>query len=320
MNTQPPPLDITHVPPRCAPCEHIAGNEKFARRALQLQEQFLHPDGSSLVDITLDLEDGAPVGKEAPLRETFATLLNAPENRLKQLGVRIHAPTSEHCEADLALLLSSAGANIAYITIPKIASVSEVLWVNGLVEYHLERNGIARQIPLHLLIETPDALHALEDLAKLPCVRSLDFGLMDFISHVGGAISSDCMKSPGQFSHPLLRNVKETIALAALRNNKIANHNVTVEVRNPEQAYQDAFKARHEFGFLRMWSIHPEQIPHIIRGMTPSTDEVREATEILALARKANWGPIEAHGRLHDRASFRYYWGILNRSGTPLLN
>ena len=69
-----------------------------------------------------------------------------------------------------------------------------------------------------------------------------------------------------------------------------------------------------------MWSIHPEQIPHIIKGMTPSAEEVREAVEILALARKANWGPIEHTGRLHDRASFRYYWGILNRSGTPLLN
>jgi citrate lyase subunit beta/citryl-CoA lyase len=320
MNTQIPPLDITHVPPRCAPCEHIAGSEKFARKALQLQEQFLHPDGSSWVDITLDLEDGAPIGKEASLRETFVTLFNAPENRLQQMGIRIHAPTSPHCEADLEILLTGAGSAISYITIPKVTSVSEVLWINGIVTHHLAKNRLRRHIPLHLLIETPDALRSIEDLAKIPSVRSLDFGLMDFISHLGGAISSDCMKSPGQFTHPLLRNVKETIALAALRNNKIATHNVTVEIRKPEQAYQDSFKARHEFGFMRMWSIHPEQIPHIIKGMSPSAEEVREAVEVLALARKANWGPIEHTGRLHDRASFRYYWGILNRSGTPLLN
>ena len=272
------------------------------------------------MDITLDLEDGAPIGKEASLRETFVTLFNAPENRLQQMGIRIHAPTSPHCEADLEILLTGAGSAISYITIPKVTSVSEVLWINGIVTHHLAKNRLRRHIPLHLLIETPDALRSIEDLAKIPSVRSLDFGLMDFISHLGGAISSDCMKSPGQFTHPLLRNVKETIALAALRNNKIATHNVTVEIRKPEQAYQDSFKARHEFGFMRMWSIHPEQIPHIIKGMSPSAEEVREAVEVLALARKANWGPIEHTGRLHDRASFRYYWGILNRSGTPLLN
>ncbi len=320
MNTDSLPLDITHTLPRCAPCEHISGNEKFARKAFALQERFIHPDGTSLVDITLDLEDGAPVGNEEALRKTFVSLLNAPENRLQQAGVRVHAPTSSHCEKDLEALIQGAGARIAYITIPKVTSAKEIRWIEGVISHHLSRAGVNRNIPLHLLIETPDAIKNIEELAQLPSVRSLDFGLMDFISHLGGAISADCMRSPGQFNHPLLRNVKETIALAALRHNKIANHNVTVEFRKPEQAYHDAFKARHDFGFLRMWSIHPEQVPHIIRGIMPSADEIREAHEILTTARNANWGPIEHNGRLHDRASFRYYWGLLHQSGIKLLD
>jgi citrate lyase subunit beta/citryl-CoA lyase len=125
------------------------------------------------------------------------------------------------------------------------------------------------------------------------------------------------MRSPEQFSHPLLLKIKSELALAALSHNKIANHNVTVDIRNPDQAFQDAYKARHELGFLRMWSIHPDQIPHIIRGMTPSADEVKEATEIIAAAQAAHWGPIQHNGRLHDRASYRYYWGILSRSSAP---
>jgi citrate lyase subunit beta/citryl-CoA lyase len=124
------------------------------------------------------------------------------------------------------------------------------------------------------------------------------------------------MRSPEQFTNPLLLKIKSEIALAALSHNKVANHNVTVDVKNPAQAFHDAYKARHEFGFLRMWSIHPDQIPHIIRGMTPTADEVKEATEIIAAAQAANWGPIQHNGRLHDRASYRYYWGILSRGGT----
>lgn len=310
-----PPLDITHTPPQLAPCEHIAGNEKFALKAFGIQSQHLRSDGSSLVDITLDLEDGAPIGHEDSLRGTFISLLNSGHNARKQVGVRIHASSSQHFEKDVEEVVTRAGSSLAYLTIPKVTSTREVTWVAGVVEHYRRRAGIDRRIPLHLLIETPEAIEAIHQLAAHPAVESLDFGLMDCISHFGGAIPSSGMRSPEQFTHPLLRKIKSEIALAALSHNKIANHNVTVDIRNPDQAFQDAYKARHELGFLRMWSIHPDQIPHIIRGMTPTADELKEAKEIIAAADAAQWGPIQHNGRLHDRASYRYYWGILSRSG-----
>jgi citrate lyase subunit beta/citryl-CoA lyase len=88
---------------------------------------------------------------------------------------------------------------------------------------------------------------------------------------------------------------------------------VTVDVRNTEQAFADADRARRQFGFMRMWSIHPGQIEPIIRAMTPSAKEIDEAVKIIAAARAAKWGPIELDGRLHDRASYRYYWGVIER-------
>ena len=309
-----PPLDITHIPPRLAPCEHIAGNEKFALKALSLQEAHLRSDKSSLVDITLDLEDGAPIGQEDSLRSTFVNLILSERNKLKQIGVRVHAPSSIHFERDIEDVVSKAAPALSYITIPKVTSLREVAWAAGLVSHFARKNGTDRRIPLHLLVETPEAIECVSELAAHPAVDTLDFGLMDFISHLGGAIPSDAMRSPGQFSHPLLNKTKTEIALAALGHNKVPNHNVTVDIRNPKQAYQDAWKARYEFGFLRMWSIHPDQIPHIIQGMTPSADELKEASEILTSGEAAQWGPIEHNGRLHDRASYRYYWGILNQA------
>ncbi|MEG0880844.1 MAG: CoA ester lyase, partial [Janthinobacterium sp.] len=35
---------------------------------------------------------------------------------------------------------------------------------------------------------------------------------------------------------------------------------------------------------------------------------------ILNEALRANWGPIAQNGRLHDRASYRYYWTVLQRA------
>jgi citrate lyase subunit beta/citryl-CoA lyase len=309
------PLEMSHTLPDIAPCEHIAGNEKFVRKALALQGRYVGPHGRSLMDITLDLEDGAPIGQEEPLRDFFAAMLLSHENSFKQVGVRVHAPQSAEIGRDLEAILGRAGAHVSYITVPKVRSAREVLWISGLIEHHLRRAGISRRIPLHLLVETPEALESLDELSRLPQVESLDFGLMDFISHLGGAIPADCMRSPGQFDHKLVALAKSRIALAALGAGKIANHNVTVDVKDPETAYADAYRARHEFGYLRMWSIHPEQIDPIIKGMTPSREEIDEAKEIIAAAVSAQWGPIQLNGRLHDRASFRYYWALLQRAG-----
>jgi len=34
----------------------------------------------------------------------------------------------------------------------------------------------------------------------------------------------------------------------------------------------------------------------------------------LQAAQENSWGPINKDGRLHDRASYRYYWSILKRA------
>lgn len=310
-----PPLECTTTLPRLAPCEHIAGNEKFALKAFEAQQRHIGPNGRSLVDVTLDLEDGAPIGNEEPLRHLFVNLLKSPQNVCKQVGVRVHPVDSAHFWRDIEVLFEGAAEEISYITIPKVRCVRDVHWTLGLINHANQKRASKRPTAIHLLIETPEALSCLHELAAIPEVETLDFGLMDYISQAGGAIPASCMRSPGQFDHELLRAAKTAIAQAALGANTIPSHNVTVDVRDPERAYHDAFKARHEFGFMRMWSIHPAQIEPIIRGMTPTHDEVTEAQEIIDAAKAAAWGPIELHGRLHDRASYRYYWGILAQSG-----
>jgi citrate lyase subunit beta/citryl-CoA lyase len=122
------------------------------------------------------------------------------------------------------------------------------------------------------------------------------------------------MRSPGQFSHPLVVRAKCEVASAALGNGVIPAHNVTTELNNPDVVRDDAGRARKEFGFLRMWSIHPRQIQPIVEAMRPDFAEVTEAAGILLAAQNADWGPIAWDGKLHDRASYRYYWELLSRA------
>ncbi len=45
--------------------------------------------------------------------------------------------------------------------------------------------------------------------------------------------------------------------------------------------------------------------------MKPNFNEIQDGAEILILAQDADWGPIQFKGELHDRATYRYFWEIL---------
>jgi citrate lyase subunit beta/citryl-CoA lyase len=129
------------------------------------------------------------------------------------------------------------------------------------------------------------------------------------------------MRSPGQFTHPLVTRAKLEIAAACHAHGKAPSHNVTTEIKDTAIVANDANRAALEFGYTRMWSIHPDQIKPILKSLAPRSSEVNEAANILSAAQAAQWGPIQYNGRLHDRASYRYYWTILQRakaSGMPL--
>jgi len=48
--------------------------------------------------------------------------------------------------------------------------------------------------------------------------------------------------------------------------------------------------------------------------MAPDDAEVLSAARILRTAQAADWAPINDSGSLHDRASYRYFWHVLERA------
>lgn len=317
MNRPAHPADILYAGgrpfPALAACEHYAGSEKLIRKALDLQAT-LQADGNPLFDVTADCEDGAPTGREHEHAALVADLIASGDNRYNRLGARIHGIRHPCWQDDLETIVARAGQRLAYLVLPKPESLSDVERQIAALEAARSRHDIARAIPVHVLIETPGALRDAWRIAALPQVESIDFGLMDYVSAHHGAIPASAMRSPGQFSHPLIVRAKCEIAAAALGNGVVPAHNVTTEFRDPTVVAADAKRAREEFGFLRMWSIHPNQIEPIVAAMRPAFAEVAEAAAILCAASTAHWGPIQIDGLLHDRASYRYYWELLQRA------
>jgi len=295
--------------PAIPACEHFAGSEKTIGKALELQAKL-----GRIFDVTCDCEDGAEAGRETQHAQMVVDVLNSSKNAFAMVGARIHDFTHAHWRKDVDILVRGAGAKLAYLTLPKCTSARQAAEMIGHIREVGLTTGLERQVPVHVLVETHGALHDAWEIAALSGVQTLDFGLMDFVSGHHGAIAAAFMRSPGQFEHPLIVRAKADIVAAALAHGVVPAHNVSLDLRNPYNTFRDAWRARNDFGFLRMWSIHPSQVQPIVDAMKPDLAEVADASRILLAAQRASWGPIQYAGELHDRATYRYFWEILQKA------
>lgn len=308
------PARALHASGRSIPivsaCEHYSGSERFIRKSMELQSSSERP-----FDLTMDLEDGAPVGREDEHLQMVVDLLSQRARREKRrIGVRTHDIRSPFFVGELTAILGEVGEKVDYVVIPKIKNRGDVEYASSLMQEVAKDTNREAMWPLHILIESQRALNDLFPIAAHPDVETLDFGAMDFISDHLGALPADCTKSPAQFEHALMRRAKTQIVAAALLNGVVPAHNVTTDLSDPAAARHDARRARREFGFLRMWSIHPSQIEPIIEGMAPDGLELARSIRVLLTAQDADWGPIRFEDELMDRASYRLAWSIVQRA------
>ena len=278
------------------------------RKSLQLQAEMAQEFGACVFDVTLDCEDGAPVGGEAEHAALVTELaLGAPAG--SRVAVRVHPVAHPAFGDDVRTIVGQAGARLCHVMLPKVETVQDV----DVAAAALDAAG-APQLPLHALIESPAAVHRAFDIAAHPRIQSLSFGLMDFVSAHGGAIPEAGMGVQGQFTHPLVVRAKLAIASACHAHGKVPSHCVVTEFKDRGAMQAAAHRAAAEFGYTRMWSIHPDQIRPILEAMAPSTGEIEQAARIVAAAQAAHWAPISVDGKLHDRASYRFHWQVLERA------
>ena len=289
-------------------CDHYSGVEARMRKSLQLQAEMTEEFGACVFDVTLDCEDGAPVGGEAEHAALVVALASLASAKAR-IAVRVHPVDHPAFEHDVATIAGKAGHSLCHIMVPKVESPADI----DRAAKALDAAGAGR-LPLHVLIESPAAVHRAFDIAAHPRVQSLSFGLMDFVSAHGGAIPAEGMGIEGQFTHPLVVRAKLEIASACHAHGKVPSHGVVTEFKNTKALGQAAQRAAREFGFTRMWSIHPDQIRPILAAFAPSAHEIETASKMILAAAAAQWAPISFDGKLQDRASYRYYWQVLERA------
>ena len=299
-------------------------------KSLALQAQMTAEFGACVFDVTLDCEDGAAIGDEknhanrvaALVSQARAATKNAVGDKAARVAVRVHPVDHPAFEQDVDIIVGGAAAGLCHVMIPKVETRRDVDRAVQRVDQAAARSGRRELLPLHVLLESPAAVHHAFEIAAHPRVQSLSFGLMDFVSSHGGAIPASAMgvdaapdaHSLDQFNHPLVRRAKLEISAACHAHGKVPSHCVVTEFRDVALLQSAARQAAHAFGYTRMWSIHPAQIRPILLAFAPAAQEIELAANIMQAGGQLDWAPISFDGKLHDRASYRYFWQVLQRA------
>jgi len=309
-------------------CDHYSGVEQRMRKSLQLQAEMIAEFGTCVFDASLDCEDGAPVGGEMDHAQLVAGLAQEAYHQAStkklpaspRVAVRLH-PVDHPCfDLDVDTVVSAAARELCHLMIPKVESVADIEKAVKAVDAAAKKAGRLEPLPIQVLLESPAAVHRAFDIAAHPRVQSISFGLMDFVSAHAGAIPDSAMSSrldgsePGQFSHPHVVRAKLEIAAACHAHGKVPSHCVVTEFNDHQAISLAAKKAGRELGFTRMWSIHPNQIRPILEALAPSAADIERAAALTEAAQAAQWAPVSFEGQLHDRASYRYFWQVLERA------
>ena len=108
------------APPVIPVCDHYAGVEARMTKSLRLQAEL-----GPVFDVTLDAEDGAPVGGEAEHAQLIASMLAGSDNRFGRVGARLLPVQHPKFEEVASLVLASARAP-AYLMLPKPRHLADV--------------------------------------------------------------------------------------------------------------------------------------------------------------------------------------------------
>ena len=225
--------------------------------------------------VVVDLEDAVlPEAKDAA-RGHVANWL--ADGRAEKVAIRINGTDTGWSSDDLALAVSSP--RIAAVMLPKAER-------KATVEAVAARLGRGQQ--LIALVETPGGYVDRLEIARARGVGRIAFGSVDFCAETGIGTMGDELNS--------IRT--ELVIASAVAGLPAPIEGVTLQVKNPEVLAQDVARARR-LGFGGKLCIHPNQVPAVNDGFSPSPAELDWARRVLEAA--SAQGAVVVDGKLVDK-------------------
>jgi citrate lyase subunit beta/citryl-CoA lyase len=261
--------------------------------------------------VILDLEDSVAADQKAAARARVGEFLGArPVRSGPQLWVRINPLDTVHALADLQAV---AGARPDGIVQPKTRSADDVLrlaeHLDAFESQHRWQRGSIRILPL--ATETAQSVFSLGDFSRCgPRLYGLTWGAEDLSAAVG---ASGNRRPDGSWTHPY-QLVRSLCLFGAAAAGVPAIDTVHADFRDARGLEAACSESRRD-GFVGKLAIHPDQVPIINAGFTPSAEEIARATRVVALfGDHPGVGTLALDGQMLDLPHLRQAEATLARA------
>jgi len=225
--------------------------------------------------LIFDLEDAVAPDAKDVAREQAAAAAASGEYGHREVTIRCNGLDTPWGAADIE---AAAEAGPSAIVIPKVSGAAAL----GEVADRLEAAGAPDHTTIWAMVETPQAMFAVREIAGFERVSVLVMGTNDLAKELRAELV------PGRAPlHPHLA----TAILAARESGKVILDGVYNDVRDPEGFVVEAQQG-FEMGFDGKTLVHPDQVGPTNQVWAPSDEQVEHARRVIEAFESA-----EADGR-----------------------
>ena len=262
--------------------------------------------------LILDLEDAVASERRLHARGLVREYLGARRGaRSPALFVRINPLDSAEALADLAAVVPGAPDGIV---VPKTGSAADVVRLDHYLSALETRDGVGQGATriLPVATETAGSLFQLGSYTgSSPRLHGLTWGAEDLPAALG-ATTNRGPDGELAFVYQLARALCLAAAVAA---DVQPLDTVHPDFRDLAGLETSAARARQD-GFTGKLAIHPDQVPIIQRGFTPTAEELAHARRVIAAFEAApQSGTVALDGRMLDRPHLLQAQRIVARPG-----
>jgi citrate lyase subunit beta/citryl-CoA lyase len=232
-------------------------------------------------EVFLDLEDAVAVDAKAQARTLAAAALSESGWSGQLLGVRVNDWTTPWTHADVIEVVSTAGAQLDIIVLPKVTDASHILALDLLLTQLETVHGLeVGRIGIEAQIENAQGLTNLDVIAAGPRVQALILGPADMMASLNMRTLEVGEQPEGYDVGDAYHHVLMSILVAARTRGILAIDGPYLKVRDVDGFRRVAGRSA-ALGYDGKWVLHPDQIAAGNEIFSPRQAEYDHAELIL---------------------------------------
>jgi citrate lyase subunit beta / citryl-CoA lyase len=232
-------------------------------------------------EVFLDLEDAVAPDAKGEARTQVAAALAAPGWSDQLRGVRVNDWTTPWTYADVIEVVSTAGAALDLIVLPKVTDVSHIQALDLLLSQLETTHGLpVGRIGIEAQIENAQGLSNVDAIAAGPRVQALVLGPADMIASLNMRTLAVGDQPEGYDVGDAYHHVLMTILVAARTHGVAAIDGPYLKVRDVDGFRRVAGRSA-ALGYDGKWVLHPDQIAAGNEVFSPRQDAYDHAELIL---------------------------------------